>query len=114
MVHCLYKPFHLTFLGYESRFQYFGFNSEPRVSTLALSPPSVLGDGGKRLMGLTWSSPLETYVTVTCFLHSNFGHLVSQSNFSPMASMCLRLSLIGHFFVLGLPSKNDLFRAPSS
>ena len=33
-------------------------------------------------MGLTWSSPLETYVTVTCFLHSNFGHL-AQPNQAP-------------------------------
>ena len=43
-------------------------------------------EGGKRFMGLTCSSPLETHLTVTGFLHSNFGHLVSQSIFSPLAS----------------------------
>ena len=40
-------------------------------------------------MGLTWSSPLETHLTVPGFLHSNFmsvGHLVSQSIFSLLAS----------------------------
>ena len=39
-------------------------------------------------MGLTWSSPLETHLTVPGFLHSNFvsWSLVSQSIFSLLAS----------------------------
>ena len=70
-VHFLYRPFHLIFLGYRSWSQCFGFNSEPRVSTFSLSPPSSLEDGGKRFMGLTCSFPLEIYFAVTGFLHSS-------------------------------------------
>ena len=67
-------------------------------------------------MGLTWSSPLETHLTVTGFLHSNchFGHLVSQSIFSPMASFVPKAKPNqAVFLVLGLPSRGHFFQGLS-
>ena len=68
-------------------------------------------------MGLTLSSPLETHVTVTGFLHSNFisfGHLVSQSIFSPLASFVPEAQPIQvAFWCWDNLLKTFLFRAPS-
>ena len=110
MVHYFYRPFHLTFLGYGSWFHCFGFNSESRVSIFSLSPPSILEDGGLRLLGMTLSSTLEIHLTVTGFFYSNFmsvGHLVSQSIFCPLASFVPKaLPNQAVFLVLGLPSQD--------
>ena len=80
-VHFFYRPFHLTFLGYGSWFQCFGFNCKHRVSTFSLSSPSSLEDGGKWLLGLTWSSLLETHLLLVSYIPvlCRFGHSVSQS-----------------------------------
>ena len=67
-------------------------------------------------MGLTWSSPLETHLTVTGFLHSNFmsfwpfGFSV---HFSPMASFVPKAKPIRLlFFGTGITfSRPFLFRA---
>ena len=95
----------------------FGFISDPRVSTFSLSPPSILEDGSKWFMGLTWSSPLETHLIVACFLHSNSVILVIWI-LSPFLVLwlllCVRLSLIKHLFCAEITfSRPFLFRAPS-
>ena len=100
-IHCLYRLFHLTFLGFGSWFQCFGFISETGVSTFQPSPFSILEVGGQWLMGLTQSSlrrPISllpvSYWPLLCL----FGLLVSQPNFTQIKPMASFVPTVHLFF----------------
>ena len=116
-VHCFYRPYHLTFLGYGSWFQCFAFFYESRFSNVQAFPNFNSGGWWSMIQS---SSPVDAHLAVNCVLLTIFIYLCSVcflENFlqiSLKAFLCLRLSLIRlQFLFLGhLLETIFRFRAP--